>query len=57
VISRSVADGGLTGHVMDEGSKTDSLILLSGKKQRMQKCASMDGKRMDAEVKGRTNVH
>jgi len=57
VISRSVADGGLTGHVMDEGSKTDSLILLSGKKQRMQKCASMDGKRMDAEVKGRTNVY
>lgn len=49
--------GGLTGRVMDEGSKIYSLILLSSMEQWMQKCVSMDGKRMDAEVKGRGNVH
>lgn len=49
--------GGLTGRMMDEGSKFYSLILLKSVEQWMQKCASMDGKRMDAEVKGRGNVH
>ncbi len=49
--------GGLTGCVMDWGSKIYSLILLSSKKQWMQKSASMDGKWMDTEVKGRGDVH
>lgn len=49
--------GGLTGCVMDWGSKIYSLILLSSKEQWMQKCASMDGKRIDAEVEGRGDVH
>ncbi len=49
--------GGLTGCVMDWGSKMNSLILLSSKEQWMQKCASTDGKWMDAEVEGRGDVH